>query len=54
MICLSGHFMNFTASTIQAGLNTAKINFTYVEQDGKGACHTGAYSCFFRKFGSDE
>ena len=25
-----------------------------VEQEGKGACHTGAYSCFFRRFGSDD
>ncbi len=24
-----------------------------VEQEGKGACHTGAYSCFFRAFGQD-
>lgn len=24
-----------------------------VEQEGKGACHTGAYSCFFRAFGDD-
>jgi phosphoribosyl-AMP cyclohydrolase/phosphoribosyl-ATP pyrophosphohydrolase/phosphoribosyl-AMP cyclohydrolase len=22
-----------------------------VEQEGKGACHTGAHSCFFRPFG---
>ena len=22
-----------------------------VEQEGKGACHTGEYSCFYRKFG---
>ena len=22
-----------------------------VEQEGKGACHTGNYSCFFRSFG---
>ena len=22
-----------------------------VEQDGSGACHTGARSCFFRRFG---
>jgi phosphoribosyl-AMP cyclohydrolase/phosphoribosyl-ATP pyrophosphohydrolase/phosphoribosyl-AMP cyclohydrolase len=22
-----------------------------VEQEGKGACHTGEYSCFFRSFG---
>ncbi|HJP24769.1 MAG TPA: phosphoribosyl-AMP cyclohydrolase, partial [Acidimicrobiales bacterium] len=22
-----------------------------VEQEGKGACHTGEYSCFFRPFG---
>jgi len=22
-----------------------------VEQEGKGACHTGNYSCFFRAFG---
>jgi len=25
-----------------------------VEQEGKGACHTGSYSCFFRAFGSDD
>jgi len=25
-----------------------------VDQEGKGACHTGAYSCFFREFGSEE
>ena len=24
-----------------------------VIQDGKGACHTGEYSCFFRRFGPD-
>jgi len=24
-----------------------------VEQEGNGACHTGAYSCFFRRFGQD-
>ena len=24
-----------------------------VEQEGKGACHTGEYSCFFRAFGHD-
>ena len=23
-----------------------------VEQEGKGACHTGAHSCFYRRFGS--
>ncbi len=23
-----------------------------VEQEGNGACHTGAYSCFFRDFGA--
>jgi len=22
-----------------------------VEQEGKGACHTGEYSCFYRRFG---
>ena len=22
-----------------------------VEQEGKGACHTGEYSCFYRPFG---
>ena len=22
-----------------------------VEQEGRGACHTGSYSCFFRQFG---
>jgi phosphoribosyl-AMP cyclohydrolase/phosphoribosyl-ATP pyrophosphohydrolase/phosphoribosyl-AMP cyclohydrolase len=25
-----------------------------VEQEGRGACHTGAPSCFFRRFGPDE
>jgi phosphoribosyl-AMP cyclohydrolase len=24
-----------------------------VDQDGQGACHTGARSCFFRAFGAD-
>ena len=24
-----------------------------VEQEGKGACHTGERSCFYRRFGSD-
>lgn len=24
-----------------------------VEQEGKGACHTGEFSCFYRKFGSE-
>jgi phosphoribosyl-AMP cyclohydrolase len=24
-----------------------------VEQEGRGACHTGEYSCFFRPFGGD-
>lgn len=24
-----------------------------VEQEGRGACHTGAVSCFFRSFGHD-
>ena len=24
-----------------------------VEQEGKGACHTGEYSCFFRAFGAE-
>jgi phosphoribosyl-AMP cyclohydrolase len=25
-----------------------------VEQEGKGACHTGNYSCFFTAFGDGE
>ena len=25
-----------------------------VEQEGNGACHTGAYSCFFRDFGGND
>ena len=24
-----------------------------VEQEGRGACHTGEHSCFFRSFGAD-
>lgn len=25
-----------------------------VEQEGNGACHTGAYTCWFRSFGTDD
>ena len=25
-----------------------------VEQEGKGACHTGEYSCFYRAFGEQQ
>jgi phosphoribosyl-AMP cyclohydrolase/phosphoribosyl-ATP pyrophosphohydrolase/phosphoribosyl-AMP cyclohydrolase len=25
-----------------------------VDQEGAGACHTGAVSCFYRRFGGDE
>lgn len=25
-----------------------------VEQEGRGACHTGSYTCWFRAFGTDE
>lgn len=25
-----------------------------VEQEGKGACHTGEYSCFYRPFGAEQ
>ena len=25
-----------------------------VEQEGKGACHTGSYTCFYRAFGTDD
>jgi phosphoribosyl-AMP cyclohydrolase len=25
-----------------------------VDQDGRGACHTGARSCFYRSFGDGE
>lgn len=30
----------------------ADVLLFLVEQEGKGACHTGAYSCFFRRFGT--
>ena len=29
----------------------ADVLLFMVEQEGNGACHTGAYSCFFRRFG---
>jgi phosphoribosyl-AMP cyclohydrolase len=29
----------------------ADVLLFMVEQEGDGACHTGAYSCFFRRFG---
>ena len=32
----------------------ADVLLFLVEQEGAGACHTGAYSCFFRRFGADE
>jgi phosphoribosyl-AMP cyclohydrolase/phosphoribosyl-ATP pyrophosphohydrolase/phosphoribosyl-AMP cyclohydrolase len=25
-----------------------------VDQEGEGACHTGAFSCFYRRFGADQ
>ena len=31
----------------------ADVLLFLVEQDGTGACHTGEYSCFHRRFGSD-
>ena len=31
----------------------ADVLLFMVEQEGKGACHTGAYSCFYRRFGTD-
>ena len=30
----------------------ADVLLFMVEQEGNGACHTGAYSCFFRRFGA--
>ena len=30
----------------------ADVLLFLVEQEGKGACHTGAYSCFYRRFGT--
>ena len=30
----------------------ADVLLFLVEQEGNGACHTGAYSCFYRRFGS--
>jgi phosphoribosyl-AMP cyclohydrolase len=30
----------------------ADVLLFMVEQEGNGACHTGAYSCFFRRFGT--
>jgi phosphoribosyl-AMP cyclohydrolase len=29
----------------------ADVLLFLVEQEGNGACHTGAFSCFFRRFG---
>jgi phosphoribosyl-AMP cyclohydrolase len=31
----------------------ADVLLFMVEQDGKGACHTGEYSCFHRRFGGE-
>ena len=31
----------------------ADVLLFLVEQEGAGACHTGAYSCFYRRFGAD-
>ena len=32
----------------------ADVLLFLVEQEGKGACHTGAYSCFFHRLGTAE
>ena len=32
----------------------ADVLLFMVDQEGNGACHTGAYSCFFRRFGSKQ
>ncbi len=32
----------------------ADVLLFMVDQEGNGACHTGAYSCFFRRFGSQQ
>ncbi len=32
----------------------ADVLLFMVAQEGNGACHTGAYSCFFRRFGEGE
>ncbi len=32
----------------------ADVLLFLVEQEGNGACHTGAYSCFFRRFGAQD
>ncbi|MUH50673.1 MAG: phosphoribosyl-AMP cyclohydrolase [Actinobacteria bacterium] len=32
----------------------ADVLLFLIEQEGNGACHTGAYSCFFRRFGTQE
>jgi phosphoribosyl-AMP cyclohydrolase len=31
----------------------ADVLLFLVEQDGRGACHTGEYSCFHRRFGGE-
>ena len=31
----------------------ADVLLFLVEQEGNGACHTGAYSCFYRRFGTE-
>ncbi len=32
----------------------ADVLLFLVEQEGRGACHTGAHSCFYRRFGAAE
>lgn len=42
----SGDFQNIKGMYLDCDNDTLLI---YVEQLGKGACHTGSYSCFFKK-----
>ena len=37
---------------VTSTLSDVDVVLLVVEQEGRGACHTGARSCFFRDFGS--
>ena len=41
----------FTPATFPRWSDVDVLLFV-VEQEGRGACHTGEHSCFFRAFGS--
>ena len=48
---ISGNYLNLKEAWLDCDGDTLLF---MVEQEGRGACHTGEFSCFFRPFGSGD